>query len=329
MPKTSDSKQRILALMRVFEEQTDEAHQLTLAQLGEALAASGFEAGRGTLYDDIETLQCFGMDVRYERGTTHTYFLASRVFELPELKLLVDAVQASHLVTTRKTMTLIKKLGTLASRYEATQLQRQVFVANRIKSMNESVYYSIDKLHAAIAAERRITFQYTEYAPDKSLRLRKGGGLYVVSPYMLTYDMNNYYLVGRYTERPGLTHFRVDRMARVEVLDERAEPRGELDPARYAERVFSMFVGEERLVRVRFADRLATVVIDRFGKDVRITDIGDGWFTAALRVAVSTAFLTWVFQFGADARIIAPEDVVAETRTLLASIAACYQETAE
>ena len=208
MAKSGNQKGKLLYLAEIFHRETDEAHGLTLAELTERLAAYGVQAERKTLYADMEELRRCGLDIdSWKEGREYRYRLASREFELPELKLLVDSVQSSKFITQKKTMSLIKKIEGLASVHQAQELNRQVFVKNRIKTMNESIYYNVDEIHRGIAANRKIRFHYFEYNMEKQRQLRRNGAWYVISPYALTWDDENYYLVGFDSQAGIIKHF--------------------------------------------------------------------------------------------------------------------------
>ena len=221
MAKTSNQKAKILYLMELFLEQTDEEHPLPRKRLQEKLSDIGIYAERKSIYNDIETLKNFGLDIAYRKEHPEGYYLARREFELPELKLLVDAVQSSRFITQKKSDSLIRKIEKLTSRYEARQLQRQVVVADRIKTMNESIYYNVDKLHAAISMDEQIAFRYFEWTVSKELRLKRGGENYHVSPWALTWDNENYYLIGYDMDAQIIKHFRVDKMLHIELSGSR------------------------------------------------------------------------------------------------------------
>jgi len=299
--------------MKILLECTDDTHGLTLEEITDKLAALGVDAERKTLYDDFEVLRTFGMDIeKRKEGKAVRYFVASRSFELPELKLLVDAVQSSKFITHKKSLELIRKLEQFASKYQAQQLGRQVYVANRIKTMNESIYYTVDYIHEAISANKKISFQYFHWNERKEKVLGHGGKAYCVSPFALTWDDENYYMIAYDTEADLVKHFRVDKMQKLEVLDERrdgSENFKDFDMALYSKKTFSMFSGEEEMVTLRCKNELAGVVIDRFGKDTLFTNVRDGYFEFHVKVAISPTFLSWVMMFGADMKIISPESV--------------------
>lgn len=313
--------------MRLFHEETDAMHPLSRKQLEEKLLEYGIQVERKSLYNDIETLKKFGMDIAYRKERPEGYFLQSHEFELAELKLLVDAVQSSRFITESKSNSLIRKIESMASKYEAKQLQRQVVVANRIKAMNESIYYNIDKIYASIASNQQILFRYFEWTIEKTTRLKKGGEPYQVSPWALTWDDENYYLIGYDVDAGILKHFRVDKMLDIETW---GEPRvgkeefGRFDLAHYTKKTFGMFGGEEETLRIRFHNKYIGVVIDRFGKDVSVRPDGEESFTARVDVAVSGQFFGWLTGLGKDVRILSPVYVADMYLDFLKEITGAY-----
>ena len=329
MAKSSNQKEKILYLAELFREETDEGHPLSRKQLEDKLEARGIHAERKALYSDIETLKNFGMDILYRKGNPEGYYLASREFELPELKLLVDAVQSSRFITQKKSDALIRKIEKLSSRHEARALQRQVVVADRIKAMNESIYYNVDRIHQAIGENRQILFQYFEWTVSKEIRLKKGGGKYRVSPWALTWDNENYYLIGYDMDARIIKHFRVDRMLHIEITEQaRAGEKdfGKFDLAGYTKRTFGMFGGEKETVRIRFHNKYVGAVIDRFGRDTAMRPDGEEHFIARAEVAVSEQFFGWVTGLGREAEILSPEPVVEAYRNLLRDLAEKYDK---
>jgi len=320
MPRGPNQKSKLLYLMKILQDQTDENHALTVADIVRELAAYGIVVERKTIYDDLEELKLFGLDIETTKvGHAYGYYIASRTFELPELKLLVDAVQSSKFITHRKSAELIKKVESLASVHEGQLLQRQVYVTNRIKTMNESIYYNIDAIHEAISVGKKVKFQYSEWvvAFNEGERFRKqfrkDGQKYLISPWALIWDDEYYYMVGFDAEAGMIKHYRVDRMSRIEVADsprEGQEHFEKIDLAVYTRGVFGMFGGEEVNVRIRFANHLIGVVIDRFGEDVFITRADDENFIVNVNVAIRHHFMSWVFGFGEDATILSPQAVV-------------------
>ena len=256
--------------------------------------------------------------------------LASRTFEVAELKLLVDAVQSSKFLSEKKSRALIKKLESLCSRHEAKALQRQVFVANRAKSMNESIYYTIDLLHTAISTDEQVRFQIAEWTPEKTVRYRRDGQLYERSPYALVWDDENYYLVAydHTASPPGIRHYRVDKMANLSVLEESRLGKATFDGfdmAQYAKQMFGMFGGAQQDVELRFAARLAGVVLDRFGKEVTLLPDGGSFFRVHVQAVVSPQFMGWVAGFGTDAKLLGPPAVVREYTAFCREMLAQYE----
>lgn len=314
MPNYGNNKIKLLYLMKILMEKSDESHALTINDIIIEIERYGFTAERKTIYEDIGLLRQFGIDIiTRKNGRSHEYFVGSRTFELPELKLLVDAVQSSKFITTKKSRLLIKKIESLASLYEAKQLDRQVFVTNRVKTMNEGIYYNVDRLYLAITENKQISFKYFEYAVNKEMKFRKNGEKYVTSPYFLSWDDENYYLVSFSNKYRDFTHYRVDKMTDIEILDQlRTEIPEEknFNIADYSKSVFNMFGGEEEIVKIQFDNSLVNVVIDRFGKDIMIEQADEFKFVVKLKVAVSSAFFAWVFQFENKARILEPGWIV-------------------
>lgn len=320
-----DPKLRIFYLRDYFLVHTDEAHPVTVPKLLAYLQNLGISSDRRTVYSDIGRLQNMGMDIVKRRGKTYDYYLAKRDFELPELKLLVDAVQSCRFLTLKKSDALIHKLTRLTSCHQATQLERQVYVQNRVKTDNERIYYNVDSIHNAIQQSKKISFQYCQYTLDKSLKPRRGGAQYVVSPYLLAWADDNYYLIADHPEHGALAHFRVDKMLGVNVVDApRATPQSPLDPAAYAKSMFSMYAGDRQWVEVQFDRALIGVAIDRFGTDVQIVRTDASTFTIRALVTVSPAFFGWLFQFGDQALILSPANVRADMAALLGRISTAY-----
>ena len=328
MARSSYQKLKPLYIMNYLLQNSDEEHPVTIKQIVEYLGAQGISAERKSIYDDIEALRFYGLDIIHvDAGRFQGYYVAQRNFELPELKLLVDSVQSSKFITHKKTMTLIRKIEKLASIHEAQLLQRQVYVKNRIKTMNESIYYNVDAIHDGISQNRKIQFKYFEYTVEKTRHYRKDGAFYVVSPYALTWDDENYYMVAFDSEAGIIKHYRVDKMTDISTLEEHRDGRDAfeaLDMAVYARKVFGMFSGEDVTVRLRFENHLVGAVLDRLGQDVMIVRDGDYHFTVSAEVVVSPQFFAWVCGFGTAAQIIGPEHVVRKMADHVTGIAAMY-----
>ncbi len=330
MAKLPNQKLKLLVLRQILWEETDEEHPMTMEEIIDRLAHHGIAAERKSIYSDLELLRSFGVDVITKKAKTTGYFIGERDFELPELKLLVDAVQSSKFITHRKSNQLIKKLEKLTSRHQAVKLQRYVYVYDRVKTPNERIYLNVDAIHEAIAARKKISFVYCEYAPDKTRQPRRGGEPYVVSPYALSWEEGNYYLIAHYPRHQKLTNFRVDRMQDIRILEEPCqnirEVTGTLDlnVALYTKGVFGMYHGRQEQVTVRFENSLMGVVVDRFGEEVDTTLDGDGHFIANLAVAVSPTFYGWLLTFGSQAQLLGPPSVRKELADLTKSLYDTY-----
>ena len=314
----NNQKLKILYLMKILLEKTDETHSITMREILESLEAYGVSAERKSIYSDIENLRSYGLDIIGEKeDKAYSYRVVSRQFELAELKLLVDSIQAARFITAKKSNELIKKLEGLASKYEASQLQRQVYTMERIKTSNESIFYNVDNIHQAIASNVQISFQYFNWDVNKKQVLRKDGALYQVSPWALSWDDENYYLIAFDSAEDKIKHFRVDKMLRIELLSDRREGKlsfQRFDMGAYAKKMFGMFSGEEETVKILCRNELAGVMIDRFGKDVMLVKVDAEHFYVNVKVAVSRQFLGWVIALGDGAKIIGPESVVLEVK---------------
>ena len=328
MAKSANQKLKILYLMRIFLTETDEEHSLTISEIISKLANYDVLVERKTIYADIETLRQFGIDIKLQKTKTFDYSVASRDFELPELKLLVDAVQSPKFITAKKSNELIKKIEGLTSKHEASQLQRQVFVANRVKTMNESIYYNVDTLHQAIADGKKINFRYFEYTIDKEKQFRRNGEKYIASPIALAWDDENYYLISYSERHSGLVHYRVDKMNAITILDEKRDmpDKDRFDLASYTKKVFGMYSGEEQSVKLQFDNSLVGVVLDRFGKDISIVKADDKHFTVTIHVAISPVFIAWIFQFGDSVKVLSPKSLIEELENRAKSILENYNE---
>ena len=330
MARSPFQKLKILYVMDYLLKNSDEQHPVSIARLIADLEARGISAERKSIYDDIECLREYGLDIiATGTGKNSGYYVSSRDFELPELKLLVDSVQCSKFITHKKTMSLIKKIGSLASVHDAQLLNRQVYVKNRIKTMNESIYYNVDEIHRGIAENKKIRFHYFEYSVQKERRFRRDGAWYVISPYSLGWDDENYYLVGFDSEAGKIKHFRVDKMADIGITDEARdgqESYAALDMAVYARKTFGMFTGEETTVKLRFEKELVGVVLDRLGRDVMLIPDGDEHFTVKTDVVISPQFFAWIFGFAGRAEILSPQPVIDAMREQLEKVAGQYNK---
>ena len=314
MPKGTNNKFKLYRLAQIMLEKTDDEHYITMPEIMEALGKHEITADRKTIYADLKDLYMLGIVVEGEPiGNRYRYHVVSRTFELPELKLLVDAIQSSKFITEKKTRALIKKLETLVSEHDASKLNRQVFVSGRIKTMNESIYYTVDAIHNAISENKKIRFQYFQWNVKKEMELRHDGAFYHISPWGLTWDDENYYLVGFDSKSQSIKHYRVDKMLQIQMSEDEREGREyfqKLDMAEYTKKSFGMHGGKEQTVKLLVENDLAGVIIDRFGKDVMMIPVDQKHFSVHVNVRVSNHFLGWIISLGSGVKITGPEDVV-------------------
>lgn len=324
----SNQKLKILYLAKILLENTDANHDITLQEIIDKLALCNVTAERKSLYDDIAQLDDFGIKIKKTRyGKTFHYQVVNRDFEIAELKLLVDSVASAKFITEKKSNELIKKIERLASKHDAAKLQRQVYVSGRVKAMNNDIMTNVDAIHNAIAQDLKISFQYFQWNVKKEPELRKDGERYVISPWGLSWDDENYYLVGYDAKADMMKHYRVDKMLHIRIETKRREGRNkfrELDMAAYVKKMFSMFDGEEQKVEILCDNSLAGVMIDRFGKDVRMLKVDDEHFKVVVEVASSSHFIHWIMALGDGAKIIEPESLVTEVRSEIKRLAEQY-----
>ena len=287
-------KLRTLYLMDIMLQRTDDQHMLNATQLCKILEQEySIPTDRRTIYTEMEILGTYGLDVQQKKGTNPGYYIGARDFELPELKLMVDAVQSSKFITENKSKQLIRKLEKLCCKSDAEILAKQVFVVNRPKTDNETIYYNVDDIHTAIFANKEITFQYAEWTMQKKMRLKKNGAMYVVSPWALTWDDENYYLVAYDDEAGIIKHYRVDKMLHISVLE--TERKGKesfenFDLAAFAKKTFGMYGGVDTEVTLSCASYLAGVILDRFGHDTWMVPVDEKHFRTRVLVSVSPQF---------------------------------------
>ena len=314
MPKGTNQKFKLYRLAQIMQEKTDEEHYITMPEIKKSLAEYDITADRKSIYADLRDLSTLGVEVEGEpTGNRYHYHVVNRPFELPELKLLVDAIQSSKFITEKKSNTLIKKLEKLVSKYDAQKLQRQVYVSGRIKTMNESIYYTVDTIHNAISQNRKIRFQYFQWNVKKEMELRHNGAYYHISPWGLSWDHENYYLVGYDSDAEKIKHYRVDKMLHLQMTEEEREGKehfARMNMADYAKKSFSMFGGKEQEVKLLVENRLAGVIIDRFGKNVMLIPVDEEHFSVNVDVYVSNQFLGWIFSLGESVKIVEPDEVV-------------------
>ena len=304
-----------------MQEQTDDTHALTMPQIIDELAKYDIEAQRKSVYDDLDALDFFGIEIIKEQVGFRTYYhCGNRDFEIAELKFLVDAIQSSKFISENKTKELIRKLEKCISIYDAKLLDREVKVTGRIKNMNESIYYVVDAIHSAISENKAIKFKYFSWNVKGEEEFRRDGAFYQVSPWALHFDDERYYLIGYDHEKKEMRHYRVDKMREVDVLDVKRKGKMEFnrqDKAKYNEVYFRMYDGDIESVTLKCKNTMANVIIDQFGRNVTLIPAEDGYFTVNVDVAVSSQFLSWVIALEGDVIIQGPESVKTAMKDLL------------
>lgn len=333
MAKSTNQKMKLLYLLKILNEKTDENHPMPAKDLIEELAYYNISAERKSIYDDISCLINFGYDIVNSKAKNGGYYLASREFELPELKLLVDAVQASRFITQKKSKELIEKIEKLAGPFEAKKLQRQVLVAGRIKTENESIYYNVDEIHKAIQEDMPVTFVYLEWNLQKELQPRRAGMQYRVSPLALTWKDENYYLIAYDDKEERIKHFRVDKMSRIRGVEGEkrsgAEAFKHLDIAEYTNKTFGMFGGKAETVTIQLPASMIGVIIDRFGKEIDIRKRENDRVSVRIKAAVSSQFYGWLSGLGGEVAIISPEEVKKNYISYIQNILDNYKKNEE
>jgi predicted DNA-binding transcriptional regulator YafY len=302
-----NKKGRLLYMFKLLYENTDEQHPMSTNEIIDWFTKRGIPVHRKTVKDDIDTLVEAGYDIETIHTNHSSFYYDDREFEIPELKLLIDAVMASRFITDEKSRKITRKLTKFVSKYQAPQLVRHLYPAGRVKPNNEKIYYTVDNITDAINKKQKIRFQYEEYTPDKTKVLRNNGEVYENSPYALFWSNDFYYLIGFSEKHNRIIQFRVDRMVNTEVMGEKAIPAPDgFDAAEYGKEFFEMFCGEEAMVTLECENELMKTVIDKFGEEVETKKFGSDKFRAKVKVAVSPVFYGWVFQFGGEIKIIAP-----------------------
>lgn len=319
MPRGTNQKFKFTYLMKIMQEKTDDEHSLTMSQIMDELEKYDVTAERKSIYNDFQDMtDKFGIEIIKEQIGRETYYhVGSRQFELAEVKLLIDAIQSSKFITRAKSRELIAKIKSFVSEHQAKQLQRQVFINDRVKTMNESVYYNVDDIHTAINENRKIKFRYYKWDITGKLVPRHGGDWFVVSPWALTWDDENYYLVAFDDYDHKIKHYRVDKMMKISIVEAKRDGKDafkDFDMAAYSKSTFGMYQGNKTRVTITFANYMCGVFLDRFGKDITFRKVDDVRSELSVDVNVSPQFFGWIFSLGKDVRVTGPSEVVDQMR---------------
>ncbi len=324
MPRSENQKYKLYYIIEYFKKYTDEEHTVSVSELIDYLSGLGITAERKSIYRDIQAMEELGYEIIQVHDKRFTYYLAEREFETAEVRTLVDAVASSRFITKKKSSELIKKLEALTNVHNAKRLNAQVFVANRIKASNESIYYNVDAIHNAIADNSRITFLYFDWDKAKRRVYRHDGKVYDVSPWALVWNNENYYLVAYDAEAGELRHYRVDRMMSIAQTDKPRQGRDvyrDADTAQYTKKFFGMYDGDITEITLNCSQSITNAVVDMFGTDIKFEPQPDGvTFNVTVEVAVSPVFLSWVFMLGDKIKIVSPKNVKAQLVAMAESV---------
>ncbi|MCR4616472.1 MAG: WYL domain-containing protein [Clostridiales bacterium] len=327
--KMINQKLKLLYIRDYLHDNSDEEHPVSVAKLISYLESNNIFVERKTIYDDIAKLRLYGEDIELRRGKYGGYFCASRDFDLPEIKMLVDSVQVSKFITEKQSMDLIKKLEHLANKFDADKLHRQVVVQNRVKTGQTNIFSNIDHISHAINTDCTVRFKYFYYNLQKKIEYRNNENFYEISPFCLLWDNEHYYMLGFDADAGKMKHYRVDRMKSVSATDNQRRGKEEfakIDISSYQKRVFNMYHGEEKTVEIRFSKGLINVVLDRFGKDTMIIPEKDGeHFMICVKVDVSDQFYSWLLGFPGECEVISPKEIRDDLRNIGETIVKQYQ----
>ncbi len=331
MSRGTNQKFKFTYLMKIMQEKTDDEHALTIKQIMAELEKYDVTAERKSIYTDFQDMtDKFGVEIIKEQIGRDTYYhVGAREFELAEVKLLIDAIQSSKFITQTKSSELITKIKSFVSEHQAKLLQRQVFINDRVKTMNESVYYNVDYIHTAIGQNKKIRFKYFKWDINKKLVPRHNGAWFVASPWALTWDDENYYMVAFDDWDHKIKHYRVDKMMDISVEEERRDGKEEFknfDMAEYSKATFGMYQGKKTKVKIQFANFMCGVFIDRFGKDISFRPVDDEHSELMVDVNVSPQFFGWIFSLGKNVKITGPQEVVEEMGKTIKEISMNYKK---
>ncbi len=319
MARGTNQKFKLIRLLQIMQQKTDDEHGLTMQQILEELEKRDITAERKSIYADFQDLtDKLGVEIIKEQQGRETYYhLGAREFELAEVKLLIDAIQSSKFITRKKSRELIGKIKGFVSEHQAKLLQRQVYINDRVKAMNESVYYNVDDIHTAIGHNRKIRFKYYKWDIHKKLVPRRGGEWFVLSPWALVWDDEYYYMVAYDDWDRKIKHYRVDKMMKIRVEDEARsgkEAFQNVDMGEYSKATFGMYNGTKTRIKIHFENHMCGVFLDRFGKDISFRPIGENRSELNVYINVSPQFYGWIFSLGRDVRVVGPERIVEEMK---------------
>ena len=319
---------KLLKIWEILCQETDEEHPIESTELIEKLAEMDIHCERKTIYRDIETLIECGYEVMCVRGKKNQYYVLDRSFDLPELHIMLDAVQAASFITPQKTKQLVDKIADLAGSRKGEVIKRNLVAFNITKNTNEQIYYSVDEIVRAISKKKKIEFKYFDYDANHKKVYRKDGNKYIMNPYSTVLSDDNYYLLGYNDKHKNIMHFRVDRMDNVRMLEDDIVPldnNNEFDVTKHKREVFGMFTGSEESVRFVVHKSLLDVIFDRFGSDVKLIKYDEENYMFTADVQVSPIFIGWCCAFGKKVKVVSPANVVEQVKEYVKNIYEQYE----
>ncbi len=327
-------KVKLLYIIKILTEHTDEEHPMSASEICEHLAGYGVTAERKAIYDDIECLVTFGYDIIQTRTPKNGYFLGARDFELPEIFLLSDAVRTARFISKKKTRELTAKLDGMLSSYQSARREKGIYIDGSDKTRNEEIFYNIDKINTAIENHRKISLKYGKRVLTENREIVTEYKTHIVSPYAMTWQDDHYYLIGNYEKYDNLMHLRIDRMRSVEILDDAARPFSEVsvydetfDVADYTKKLFGMFGGEESQIKLRCNRKILEQVADRFGEDIFITNLSENHFEFSVTAVISEAFVTWIMNYEDKIEVLSPINLREMLEERAEKIAVIYKKS--
>ncbi len=321
---------KLLKIWEILTQESDEEHPLSSLEIIDKLQSYGISCDRRTLYSDIEALNAFGYEVMSQRSATNEYWVAERSFDVPELHILIDAVQAAAFITKDKTNELVNKLASLAGSRRAEVIKNNTVTFNTTKSTNEHIYYAVNEISRAIEKKKKVLFRYFDYDHKHERIYRKDGHRYVVNPVATVFSNDKYYLVCYNDVNKNITHYRIDRMEAVSALEDKditpMQKGMDFSVARHKKSLFGMYSGEGVSVKFEVKEKLLDVVFDQFGEKVFIDKTEkDGVYSFVAEVQLSNVFLGWCCAFGDDLKVVAPKSVRDKIKEHIDALSECYK----
>lgn len=316
----NNTKVRPLYLAKILVERTDEDHFLTTNQLIDILKNEyDIPAHRQTVAFEVKLLQQVGLDIDVQKSVQNRFRYVGRQFDVAELKLLIDAVESSKFISTKRSLQLSEKLSSLAGTYKAVEFKRNILVEGKVKTSNEKVTIIIDAVNTAINKKRKISFLYFHYNEKKKKAYKNDGKPYFFSPYNLVWNGDYYYMIGWSDKHEKITTFRIDRISECpKILEKKAEPKPkDFNINKHINEAFHMFDCEKEVVTLQCDNDVMDAIIDKFGEQVKVKNNRNGTFEITETVAVSNVFYSWIFGFGGKVKILRPENIAIQYKSLL------------